>query len=165
MLEIRKLEYTDSPELELLIAQIESTIACSTWWLPIVAEARANFFNDEWTIFLGAYADGKLVAASALFLDKFEYGESASHLKIHHDNIAEIGRCMVAPEFRGQNLMYQLNVRLLEYAHDRCIQTLIATAHPDNIASNRSLLKLGMKYECTIAKREKYLRNIYSMEI
>jgi RimJ/RimL family protein N-acetyltransferase len=40
---------------------------------------------------------------------------------------------------------------------------LVASAHPDNVASNRSLKKLGMEHKQTLVRGEKFLRNAYCL--
>ena len=54
---------------------------------------------------------------------------------------------------------------LVKEAKHRGFEYLIATAAPENIASNKSLLKLGMKCVCQINRYGKYLRNCYMMKI
>ena len=57
------------------------------------------------------------------------------------------------------------NERLVEIAKARHVNTIIATAHPDNEGSCRSLEKLGMKKEGFVIKNGSYPRNIYTMSI
>ena len=62
--------------------------------------------------FFGVFDNDKLVAASALFLNEYEYKESVENIGMKNYKFAEIGRCMVLPEYRGYNLMYKLNLIL-----------------------------------------------------
>lgn len=164
-MEIRQLTVKDEASLKDLIDCIEAHVINPQWWLPIKREAYDNFLNPEWTIFLGAFEKGLLIGASALFLNEFEYGESLNAVSPQTMPVAEIGRCMVRPEFRGKNIMFLLNRQLYIIAKNRGVRTLIATAHPDNIASNTSLQKLGMKIETCILKENMYWRNILLMKI
>lgn len=164
-MDIRRLNKEDNESLKKLIDVIETHVVNPQWWLPIKQEAYDNFLNPDWTIFLGAFVDNDLIGASALFLNEFEYGESLTAVGKQLAPIAEIGRCMVHPKYRKQNIMLLLNRELYEIAKKMGIKTLIATAHPDNLASNCSLQTLGMKIEKCILKENQYLRNILLMKI
>ena len=164
-MEIRQLTQKDEQSLKNLIECIEEHLVNSQWWLPIKREAYDNFLNPEWTIFWGAFEKDLLFGASALFLNEFEYGESLKAVGTQTLPIAEIGRCMVRPEFRGKNIMLLLNQQLCKIAKNMGIKTLIATAHPDNMPSNVSLQKLGMKIQKCILKENKYKRNVFLMKI
>jgi RimJ/RimL family protein N-acetyltransferase len=164
-LQFRQLSIDDKAELEELITLTESTIKHSDWWLPISDISRQHFFDEEWTCFYGGFLNEKLISASALFFNENEFGESRDKLGIGTCKIAEIGRCMVNPENQGNNLMFKINSILYSIAKEKEIQYLIATAHPDNLSSCKSLEKLGFVRKNTILKNSKYLRNIYLAEV
>jgi len=164
-LEIRQLNKSDEISLINLINEIENSLIDKTWWLPIKKEARENFFNKEWTIFYGAFENSKLIGASALFLNEYEYGETVSYLNIDKKSVGEVGRCMVHPDYRGKNLLFIINSRIIEEAKEKKLNYLVATAHPENIASNKSLKKTGFKIMKTIVKEKIYPRNILLLEI
>ena len=71
---------------------------------------------------------------------------------------------MVLPEYRGQNLMLDVNNALLNVAKEMGIDYFVATVHPDNIASNRSVQKMGMQLKTTITRTGGYERNVYLLE-
>ena len=90
-------------------------------------------------------------------------GEEAEKLglDIRSTNVAEVGRCMVHPDFRGHNLMCELNKRLCSIARNRGIDTILAVAHPDNVASNSSFRRLGAELKATATVFGSYQRNMY----
>ena len=105
---IRVLDKNDKASLEQLIYTIENALPVPEWWIPIDDIERSHFFDADWTCFLGAFNDdNELVAASALFFNEHEFAEEAEKLglDIRSTNVAEVGRCMVHPDFRGHNLM------------------------------------------------------------
>ena len=165
MVKFRRLGISDKEQLFNLINTVEEKLSDETWWLPIKDEAANHFFDTTWTVFWGAFESEKLIAACGLFLNEFEYSESASLLDLEFSSVAEIGRCMVSPDYRGQNLMFRINNYLLKEAKERKRTKIIATAHPDNIASNESLRKLGMQTKKRVIKFEKFLRNVYFLDI
>ena len=161
---IRVLDKNDKAALEQLIFTIENALPVPEWWIPIDDIERSHFFDADWTCFLGAFNDdNELVAASALFFNEHEFAEEAEKLglDIHSTNVAEVGRCMVHPDFRGHNLMCELNKRLCSIARNRGIDTILAVAHPDNVASNSSFRRLGAELKATATVFGSYQRNMY----
>lgn len=162
---IRPLSVDDRPALEGLFAVIEAALPEREWWLPVQDIAREHFFDFSWTRFYGAFDGERLIAASALFLNKFEYGDSAKVIGIPLEGTGEIGRCKVHPDYRGQNLMLRLNRTVFEVARDKRLQRVIATVHPDNTASCRSLVSLGMQKAGKAVRQGGFQRDIYLMSL
>lgn len=165
-IQIRKLNIKDKDKLFSLINLIEDNLSNNAFWLPIQEKAKDNFFNEDWVVFLGAFNDDKLIGASALFLNKYEYEETVESLNMPKNfTFAEIGRCMVDPDYRGQNIMYTLNLKLIKIAKKLQVDYLVATAHPQNLPSKTSLKKLGMKKVNTIIKYNSFPRDIYLYKV
>ena len=162
---IRKLNIYDKKQLFELIEIIENSIERPDFWLPINDISREHFFNSEWTEFYGAFDNKRLVAASALFYNEHEYRESVNVLHKSFTSIAEIGRSMVIPEYRGNNVLYSINTKLVSIAHNKKIEYLLATIHPENIPSRKSFLKLGMARQTTYTKSCGYIRDIFLMKV
>lgn len=161
MITIRKLEYSDSLQLEGLIGEIESNLENNLFWLPISDKSRDRFFDDTWTYFIGAYDNNTLVAAIGLFFNENEYGENTKALHLSDKNCAELGRAMVKPEYRNQGLMGKLSEMLIEYAKNMKIENIIATAHPDNKPSQKILKGLNFSKQKSIIKNNTYARDIF----
>lgn len=164
-MEIRKLQFADKAALDNLIAAIENDLLHHEFWLPINDVSRNHFFDKEWTEFYGMFDREKLIGAVALFYNEHEYGESVAHVRIDLGKVAEIGRAMVLPQYRGNNILYKLSCRLLRDAKAKGIHYLLATIHPDNTPSQKSFQKLGMKKYCTYTKDNGFLRDIYLLEL
>ncbi len=162
-MKIRKLEKNDSFQLDELIDITESTLSNNEFWLPLKETAKNHFFDDEWTEFYGMFDGEKLIGAAALFFDEYEYGESLAQLNISVGRVAEIGRAMVHPDYRGNNFLYSINLQLKEIAEKKSIEMLLATIHPDNIASRKSFEKLGMQKQCTYKKSQGFMRDIFTL--
>lgn len=162
-MEFRKITLAELPQLEELIETIENGLPHKEWWIPIDDTERAHFFDDEWTYFLGAFDGDNLAGACGLFYNEHEFGEEAALIgvDIHSTKAAEIGRCMVNPNYRGNNLMYELNSRLKKIALENGVEKILAVAHPDNIASNSSFLKLGAQFQKKATVFGGFDRNIY----
>jgi len=164
-MKIRILSQEDEKSLDDLIYEIENSLIDKTWWLPIKKEEKKHYFNPQKILFFGGFIDGKLIGASALFLDVNDYSDLISYLDINKDEVLKIGRSMVHPDYRGMNRMHKINDYILNYAKKYNKKHFIAIAHPENIASNKSLHKTGFRVEKTIIKDEKYLRNIFLLEL
>lgn len=164
-MKIRKLTSEDESKLLHLIDVIEENLDEKEFWLPINEVSKEHFFDDRWTEFYGIFDGCKLVASAALFYNEHEYGESLEKLNIKDVNVAEIGRAMVHPEYRGNNLLYSINQKLVDVARTKNIKFLLATIHPKNIPSQKSFTKLGMKKETTYKKSCGFIRDVFMMEI
>lgn len=166
MISIRKLNKSDEAQLTFLLDETEKTLIDKHFWLPINEEARKHFLDDEWCYFLGAFDGDKLVAASCLFLNEHEYKESQTLINLPTNvKTAEIGRSMVLKNYRGNNLLYAINKKLIEKAKELSIKNIIVTIHPQNIASIKSFAKIGAEFILKTVKCEEYDRNIYLIKL
>lgn len=165
---IRELISSDETDLSILIEKIESSLINKDYWLPINDTSRLHFLDKRWTRFYGAFERGELVGASALFLNQHEFGESLAQLAaatLASDEVAEIGRSMILPIYRGKNLLFDINRYVVDEAKRLGKKYVIATIHPDNIPSRKSFEKLGMKMILTYTKGCGYVRDIYLMKL
>ena len=145
---------------------IRETITNSSWFMPISIDHLENIFDANSTLVVyGAEVDGKIACVSAYDTDKEEWCELTRALGIESDKVAEIGCSMTLPEYRGKNLMHKVNLELVKDAKQKGFEYLVATAHPDNVASNKSLAKLGMECKAQIVRANKYLRNVYMIKL
>jgi RimJ/RimL family protein N-acetyltransferase len=162
MIDTRVLTESDAAALDDLIEVIESNLEHKEWWLPITKKSRSLFFDGKSAVLMGAFDGNKLVAASGMF---FYEVLSETNVSTLSDELAEIGRCMVLPKYRGDNLMLKLNRELVAKARELGKKGLVATAHPDNIASCRSLETLGFTKKCLVKKWNNYSRNYYTYNV
>jgi RimJ/RimL family protein N-acetyltransferase len=79
--------------------------------------------------------------------------------------IAEIGRAMVAPEYRHKGLMNMITQELIIHAKKQGIQYLVATVHPQNIPSQKAAAALGMEKKEHCVKHGKYERDILLLKL
>ena len=100
-----------------------------------------------------------------LFYDEEDFADIVKLLGLEGCRVAEIAECMTLPLSRGNNFMFKINSVLVQRAKEKGIEYLIATAHPDNNASNHSLQKLGMKIKGQFYRYGKYYRNYLVMKI
>ena len=121
-----------------------------------IVEKYAWFTNEQLT---------QLIAISGLILTETFYGEIRDVLGLQGKKIAEVGGSMVLPEYRGQNLMLKINKMLVELAREQGYEHLVATVHPDNVASRTSAETLGFVKKDCIMRKGRFLRNVYQMDL
>lgn len=68
------------------------------------------------------------------------------------EKCAHIDSVCVRPAFRGHGLQKRLGVLAEQQLKDMGVESLLATVHPDNAASLRSMLALGFRIGATKAK-------------
>lgn len=164
-MEIKKLEKSCHEEFKYLIKIVVENLPKKEWLITPTNEELENIFENERIDYWGVFDNGKLVAISSLSFDKTDFFEIVKLLGLEQNKVAEIAECMTLQEARGNNYMFKINNVLVKRAKEMGFEYLIATAHPDNIASNSSLKKLGMKVAGQFYRYGKYYRNYLVMKI
>lgn len=167
---IRKITEKDKSDLYELIDVIEENLPDERFWLPMKETARAHFFDPDWTEFYGAFDGDRLAGAAALFYNEYEFGESLEHLAetgfdVSKRNVAELGRAMVHPDYRGNGLLVEIASHLLQLAREKGVDLLIATVYPENMPSQMSLKRLGMVKRTTYRKTDGFVRDILTLDL
>ncbi len=157
---IRRLNTNDQMDLKQLTFDIEMSLSNDKFWLPISDVSREHFFDLNWTIFWGAYDGERLIGAAGLFLNENEYGESQKYIRCENEKVAEIGRLMCHPDYRGQGVAAHLVNEVLKTASRMDLDILLATVHPQNKPSQKVLMEAGFVKEGHIVKSKNYERDI-----
>ena len=144
--------------------KILDVITNSEWFIPFSPDDEQVLMPDH-DLFLGIFDGEKLVAISGLIVTETFYGEIRDVLGLQGKKIAEVGGSMVLPEYRGQNLMLKINKMLVELAREQGYEHLVATVHPDNVASRTSAETLGFVKKDCIMRKGRFLRNVYQMDL
>lgn len=163
--ELRRLTPQDRHLHEEMSKTIVKALPREDFLIPMTPEEYEDTFTTESKdIVYGLFEQDKLIATSSLLHDVRAYQGQSEVQDILTHRCAEIGECMVLPDYRGKALMLQLNRLLKKDAQSLGIEYMLATAHPDNSASNRSLQQLGFQLVKTF-DRHGYLRNLYTMKV
>ena len=161
---LKHLSKAEEHPLNLLIQDVEATLPDEKFWLPITETSKAHFFDDEWTYFLGAFVYDELVGAAALFFDENEWGESREKLGIQSTSIAEFGRAMIRSDFRSKGIMSMIAAELVRVAKGRPVDYLLATVHPNNVPSQKTVTRMGMQKADFYVKNGGFERDIFLRE-
>lgn len=164
-MEIRQIRKEECEEFKQLIESVIKNLPKKEWLIVPTNEQIADAFNTDKVVYWGLFEKGKLLSISSLSFDKEDFLEIVRLLQIENDKVAEIAECMTLLEARGNNYTLKINKELVKIAKEMGVKYLIATAHPDNIASNVSLKKLGMSEKGQFYRYETYLRNYFVMKI
>lgn len=163
---IIKLTSTYHNQLKDLNNIVVSSMENPNWLISLTRDELENIFNNKTAIVYGMINDdNKLISVSGLFFDESDFIDITKILKIDKFKVGEISESMTIPQARGNNYMLEINNVILKEAKSMGFEYLIATADPENIASNKSLTKLGMECICQINRYGKYLRNCYMIKI
>lgn len=165
MTEVKMLDSSNHVSIRALAKKVESKLIDESWFIPMPEEALENMFASDSTLTVcGAFVDGVLAAIALIDTDPAEMADLSEAMSLPTDAAAaELGACMVLPEYRGNNLMHLVCQRLVAEAKEMGLAFLVASAHPDNAASNKSLKKLGMEHRTTLIRGNSYLRNAYCL--
>lgn len=166
MIQIRRLNSADLPAVRYVTEAVRSSLVNDAWFIPMSEETMDAMFSEGSTLTVyGAFEGDTLAAVALIDTDIEEMADLTGSMKLPGDAGAELGACVVLPEHRGKNLMYLVCQQLVTVARDMGLSYLVASAHPDNIASNHSLKKLGMKHRATLIRCGGYLRNAYCLPL
>lgn len=164
-MEIIKLSKDYNEQLINLINITVQNLEKPEWLIALTKEELEKIWTNPKVIIYGAVDNGKLLAISGLFFDESDYLDIMKLLNIENNKVVEIAECMTLPSARGNNLMLKINTILIQEAQKLGFDYIIATAHPDNISSNKSLQKLGMESNVQFLRYGKYIRNCYMLKI
>lgn len=144
----RELGKQDLMMYRVLLKTITTAHRNPEYWMPIEADIN-TFFDEVWTYFQGCFTnDGKLIAASGLFLNPADTAHDAYELGLDPDTTAEISRCMVLSSFRGKGIALKMNDALeLRAQVFGGKKDLIIKCHANDYGMNQSAISLGMKVE------------------
>lgn len=164
MVDIRKLVDSDLPSVRYVMGAVRNALANDAWFIPMSDDTMDSMFSASSTLTVyGAFVDNELAAVALIDTDPGEMADLTAVMDLPADTGGELGACVVLPEHRGKKLMYLVCRELVAAAKEMGLNYLVASAHPDNSASNCSLKKLGMECKTTLTRSGDYLRNAYCL--
>jgi len=161
----KKILLEDKIQVENLIKQVTNNLVNKEFFIPIEEEEFLEFFDEKNCIVFGAFDNEKLVGIAKLdFLDKY-LKELKDIINLNDYKVAELGRYLVLEEYRNNGIMFNLQNLLIKEANNLKFNYIIATVHPENIASNKVIIKSGMQLNKTVFLNNGYYRHIYVKKI
>ena len=145
-LTLRCLTPEDRSKHKAMSQEIVKTLAAPDFLIPMTEEEYDDTYTEEnQDVVYGIFDGERLVATSSLLHDVRAYADNKELSEVMKHSCIEIGESMVLPEYRGNGYMLRLNNLIKDEARRQGVEYMLATAHPDNIASNTSLYHLGYR--------------------
>lgn len=161
----RRIFKDDEKQVRELVRVVFANIERKDFLIPWTEEQMNRFFDDKYSILFGAYIDNKLVAMTQIFMPieiEEEYYEILNVTK--PNSICELGGFLVLKEYRKKGIMSELSKVTMDYFASLDYDYIISTVHPDNLASNKIVLKLGFDLYKNLTTQSGYLRSLYFKE-
>ena len=163
--EFKEIEKKDEKQLMNLIKTVLDNLEKEEYFIPYEKWELESMFDKTYAPLYGAYDNEKLVAMTQLYIREDFLEEYINILDLKGNRVCELGGNLVLPEYRGKGLITELMKLQSNLAKEMKFDYIILMAHPDNIASKKSLEKIGLKYVKTTTVNGKYLRDIYMKKL
>lgn len=161
----KEIEKKDEKQLRDLIKIVLEGLENPQFFIPYEDWELEQLYDKSYAPLHGAYDGEKLVGMAQLYIRQDFLQEYIDILGLNGYKVCELGGNLVLPEYRGQGIMYELIKLQANLAKDMGFDYIISMAHPDNIGSKKSLMKLGLQYVKQATVNEKFLRDIFMMKL
>ncbi len=164
-LEFKKVDPKDEEQVLGLIQTVLGGLERAEFFIPYAEWELKKLFDESYAPLHGAYDGDQLVGMAQLYVDQEMLKEYKEVLGISDYKVCELGGDLVLPDYRGRGIMATLIGMQFELAKELGFDYIISMAHPDNAASNKALLRLGLEYVKTDTVSDGHLRDIYCMKL
>ena len=165
MLEFRKITEDYKEQLFDLIDKVLSNIPDGHFIPYEQWELDSMFDEQNYAPLLGAFEGDKLVGMAQLYVSQEMMAGFKKDFELEEFSVCELGGNLVLPEYRGKGITTTLQKMLLEVAKERDFDYIISMAHPDNIASLKTLEKVGLKFYKTMSVANGFNRSLYMLKL
>ena len=128
-------------------------------------ELDSMFDEENYAPLYGAFDGDKLVGMAQLYVSQEMMAGFKKDFELEEYSVCELGGNLVLPEYRGMGIATTLQKMELEIAKERGFDYIISMAHPDNIASCKTLEKVGLKFYKTMSVANGFYRNLYMLKL
>lgn len=165
MLEYKKITEEHKEQLFVLIDKVLSNIP-DGHFIPYEQWELDSMFDEEnYAPLWGAFDGDKLVGMAQLYVSQDMMAGFKKDFELEEYTVCELGGNLVLPEYRGMGITTTLQKMELEIAKERGFDYIISMAHPDNIASCKTLEKVGLKFYKTMSVANGFYRNLYMLKL
>ncbi len=161
----KEIEKKDEKQLLNLISTVLNNLEKEDYFIPYEKWELDSMFDKTYAPLYGAYDNEKLVAMTQLYIREDFLKEYIDILGLNGNKVCELGGNLVLPEYRGKGLITELMRIQSDLAKQMGFDYIISMAHPENIASKKSLEKVGLEYVKTTTVNEKFLRDIFMKKL
>lgn len=165
-LKYRKVEPKDKKQLLLLIETVLSNLDDPTHFIPYENWELESMFDDvNYAPLYGCYDKDKLVGMAQLYVSQDMLKDFKQEFGLENYKVCELGGNLVLKEYRGNGITTNLQKMLFDLAKGLNFDYIISMAHPDNIASCKTLEKVGLEFVKTTTLSNGFKRNLYMKKL
>lgn len=160
----KKVEEKDKEQLLKLIDIVLGGLENQEYFIPYEQWEMDSMF-DEKNYAPGAYDGEKLVGMAQLYISQDMLADFKKEFELENYTVCELGGNLVLPEYRGNGITTKLQTIELELAKKLGFDYIISMAHPDNVSSQKTLEKVGLKYVKETRLSNSFLRKLYMLKL
>ena len=162
----KKVEEKDKQQLFNLIDIVLSNLENQEYFIPYEEwELKSMFDEKNYAYLYGAYDQDKLVGMAQLYISQDMLADFKREFHLENDKVCELGGNLVLPEYRGNGITTKLQAMELNLAKELGFDYVISMAHPDNIGSQKTLEKVGLKFVKETRLSNGFLRKLYVLKL
>lgn len=162
----KKVEEKDKEQLLKLIDIVLGGLENQEYFIPYEQWKMDSMFDEKnYAPLYGAYDGEKLVGMAQLYISQDMLADFKKELELENYTVCELGGNLVLPEYRGNGITTKLQTIELELAKKLGFDYIISMAHPDNVSSQKTLEKVGLKYVKETRLSNGFLRKLYMLKL
>lgn len=162
----KKIEEKDKGQLFNLIDTVLKGLENPEYFIPYEKWELDSMFDDKnYAPLYGAYDGDKLVGMAQLYVSQDMLSDFKKEFELEEYTVCELGGNLVLPEYRGNGITTKLQTIEVELAGKLGFDYIISMAHPDNIGSQKTLEKVGLKYLKETRLSNGFLRKLYMLKL
>jgi RimJ/RimL family protein N-acetyltransferase len=162
----KKIEEKDKDQLFALIGTVLSGLPDDAHFIPYEQWELDSMFDEvNYAPLYGAYDGDKLVGMAQLYVSQDMLKDFKEEFGLSEYKVCELGGNLVLPEYRGRGITTTLQKMEMELAKELGFDYIISMAHPDNVASCKTLEKIGLEFVKETKLTNGFLRRLYMKKL
>lgn len=162
----KKIEEKDKEQLLKLIDIVLGGLENQEYFIPYEQWEIDSMFDEEnYAPLYGAYDENKLVGMAQLYVSQDMLRDFKKEFELENYTVCELGGNLVLPEYRGNGITTKLQTMELKLARKLGFDYIISMAHPDNIGSQKTLERVGLKFVKETRLSNGFLRKLYMLKL
>ena len=162
----KKIEEKDKEQLFKLIDTVLGRLPDPSYFIPYEQWELDSMFDEvNYAPLYGAYDGGKLAGMAQLYVSQDMLDDFKKEFGLTEYRVCELGGNLVLPEYRGLGITTKLQSMEMELAKKLGFDYIISMAHPDNVASCKTLEKVGLDFVKETTLSNGFLRRLYMKKL
>ena len=162
----KKIEEKDKEQLFKLIDIVLGGLPDQSHFIPYEQWELDSMYDEvNYAPLYGAYDGEKLVGMAQLYVSQDMLEDFKKEFDLTEYKVCELGGNLVLPEYRGLGITTKLQTMEMELAEKLGFDYIISMAHPNNIASCKTLEKIGLNFIKETTLSNGFLRKLYMKKL